>query len=761
MAAQAPTTTNMSSFKCGGRRHLFTYNWTIENLVFWAKKSDEYLETDVFRPRLIDDGIWRLRLYPRGRDETLLWYLERVYGERTETVYANFKITMSTGRVVHYEYHSNNYPFKRGSGAASATEKKLKDILSEGSLTTDPEPLTIVCQMSRRCSSVALAERLSSSTRIEIGRLTFSWHFGQFSKWDPTEEHTHAGYTYGNAVYDILSCKMHLYTNRDPEAERLGIIIRFRRPSTEDFLVVAKISVLDVYGKAVITYNETYFEKAGDDTIVWVTPAFIEKKVLTDAAEVYLPNDELTLLSEFKIPVKNIYAVRLQYSLASNAALQNIVEKTSVAEVPRSSVGTQTVLDTNHTENGTQTELELQKTEIELQTTEEEHCSSNKEPQIFVLSRERGQVVVQAIEKSALSNFKMGKNLVCCKEEDIEFSFDSDDIKEGLSEDECVVYYPEDGTVEYCLNYLLTEDSDDNREFIVVDYSEEDNDKNLDDQTQKIENAIQSGLAEEYYEEGLVTITEDEEDSQNVSGSNENEDSDDDVTSEEGSEESSGASMTKDDCSDDTSTSGNVRDYYDKAANTKRRTKSRCTSQESAASDVMEFFEEEMLKRAKLTEELNGSYSKAFKGCVTVYIVAMFLYFYINDAITYAKKNSISPPFGKHDEIISEFVKQLTILYAETLDDQSTLEFVLGYTSHSNFPISNLSTENAWVILALADAHQDEKLIKMVIDFLDANKATTLDSLEWRNEVGSRILKAHAVFRQRFSTKPTIEQQKV
>ncbi|GFV47591.1 speckle-type POZ protein B, partial [Trichonephila clavipes] len=282
-----------------GERHGFTFIWRIKDFSFCNKLKDKYLESPKYVVHSMGNSEWFLRLYPRGRifDSYIPCFLRR--SESTgepENIVIDYNLSIiSVNDSFKFRQEINEHSFKKGSGFGFPDFLKREVIFSNPATYLPKDTLTIRCQVRKHRAEFATFTTCYATTRIAVENRYFTWSIKDFTSRNWSRKLKVPVMTASKLLSDL-----NLYFFTSASDDYLQITIENTNSNDDEAVVLkCRIDVLDFNGLIRDSKTEVHiFQNFQEE---WEFPPFILKNKLTRNAEVYLPNDVLTLRCQFAI----------------------------------------------------------------------------------------------------------------------------------------------------------------------------------------------------------------------------------------------------------------------------------------------------------------------------------------------------------------------------------------------------------------------------------------------------------------------------
>ncbi|GFV55405.1 speckle-type POZ protein [Trichonephila clavipes] len=271
----------------------FSFIWVLENFIFAVEKQGESICSPVFRG--MNGSEWGLALFPRGYDNSayIAFFLQKVSDGDSDDFPIEWELSLlRADGVPRKTTKMDARSFRPDQALGDQVFMKIDDLLARRNELMPNDKLTVCCRIYKADREPRLSGLSFARTRIGLERRSFVWVIDKFRTSNRKK------------VFRL-----------DPSSEQIPTLVLSIHSTNDHFLLeisqgrarkrnltVCEISIIDSNGKVLDTKRGDYmFEPNG--TTAWQFPPLIPAAIWRANANVYVPNDVLSLRCECIISV--------------------------------------------------------------------------------------------------------------------------------------------------------------------------------------------------------------------------------------------------------------------------------------------------------------------------------------------------------------------------------------------------------------------------------------------------------------------------
>ncbi|KAG8190645.1 hypothetical protein JTE90_002600 [Oedothorax gibbosus] len=277
-------------------KRCLTYIWKIQNFSYCIEQQWDALESPPFSICASNEPEWKIRLYPRGEEDThhIALYLQKLSDSLFECD-LELSFLDSNGASL-CEWEEESCTFGSGHDVVKGTSvfASRDEICYAKKGTFLPDDTLTVCCRIRTHQAITTGE-YHATTQIGVNKMSFTWCIENFS--ELLDENPNTTVTFGSKMkfnFELLAGKEFLKQKLMLKIKpNVLLCVRFCK---------CRIDILRDTGVDGI-YAESYFNFVRSSNDIWQFSLNTTKKDLLSKKDTFLPNDILTLRFLFTVSV--------------------------------------------------------------------------------------------------------------------------------------------------------------------------------------------------------------------------------------------------------------------------------------------------------------------------------------------------------------------------------------------------------------------------------------------------------------------------
>ncbi|KAG8196905.1 hypothetical protein JTE90_027610 [Oedothorax gibbosus] len=275
-------------------KRCLTYIWKIQNFSYCIEQQGDALESPPFSICASNEPDWKIRLYPRGEEDThhIALYLQKLSDSLFECDLELSFLASNGASLCEWEEESCTFLLCSSSGTSVFASRDEICDTKKGTFLPD-DTLTVCCRI--RTHQAITTGEYHATTQIGVNKMSFTWCIENFS--ELLHENPNTTVTFGSKMkfnFELLAGKEHIKQKLMLKIKpNVLLCVRFCK---------CRIDILRDTGVNGIS-AESYFNFVRSSNDIWQFSLNTTKKYLLSKNDTFLPNDILTLRCIFTVSV--------------------------------------------------------------------------------------------------------------------------------------------------------------------------------------------------------------------------------------------------------------------------------------------------------------------------------------------------------------------------------------------------------------------------------------------------------------------------